>query len=69
MARKTRKMKTDIQLPVLRMQKNSDPVFPASAVENPELDAILASVLRVFAARGRAIRQARAKGDANEEQP
>jgi hypothetical protein len=61
MARKTKKMQTDIQLPVLRIQKNSDCVFPASAVENPELDTILASVLRVFAARGRAIREERAK--------
>jgi hypothetical protein len=63
MARKTKKMQTDIQLPDLRIQ-NSDSVSPPLAVENPELDTILASVLRVFAARGRAIRAERAKEDA-----
>jgi hypothetical protein len=67
MARKTKKMQTDIQLPDLRIQ-NSDSVFPASAIANPEVDALLASVLRVFAARGRAIREARAKAEGNEEQ-
>lgn len=54
MARKTKKMKTDIQLPAVKIQQNSDSVLPPLASENPELDTLLASVLRVFAARGRA---------------
>jgi hypothetical protein len=61
MARKTKKMNTGTQLPILNIQKNPDSIFQPSAIENPELDAILASVLRVFAARGRAIREAREK--------
>jgi hypothetical protein len=61
MARKTKKMKMGIQLPSVKIQKNSDSVLPPLASENPELDTLLASVLRVFAARGRAIREAREK--------
>lgn len=61
MARITKKMKTVIQLPILNIQKNSDSVLPPLAIENPELGALLASVLRVFAARGRALREAREK--------
>jgi hypothetical protein len=60
MARKTKKMQTDIQLPVLRIQ-NSDSVFPSSNDATPELDVVLASVFRVFVARGRAIRASREK--------
>jgi len=69
MARKSKKMNADIQLPILKIQTDSDSVFPPLASDNPELDALLASVLRVFAARGRAIREARAKAEASEEQP
>ncbi len=61
MARKTKKMNTGIPLPILNIQKNSDSIFQPSAIENPELDAILASVFRIFAARGRALREAREK--------
>lgn len=61
MARKTKKMKTSIQLPVLNGTGKGDSNSPAAITANPQLDAILASVLRVFAARGRAIREARDK--------
>ena len=61
MARKTKKMKTEIQSPVLNSRGNRNPISTASTTETADLDALLASVLRVFAARGRAIREAREK--------
>ncbi len=64
MARKTKKMNADIHLPVMNEKGKGDSLSPASTNATPELDAILASVLRVFAARGRAIRAERAKLEA-----
>jgi hypothetical protein len=67
MARKTKKMKTDIQLLVLNEKGRGDSLSPASTNASPDLDTLLASVFRVFAARGRAIRAKRAKMEAQRE--
>jgi len=68
MARRTKKMKTEIQLPLLDNRAKGHTDMGAATSETTNLDALLASVLRVFAARGRALREAREKqkGDESE---
>jgi imidazole glycerol phosphate synthase subunit HisF len=61
--RKTKKVKTEIQLPVLKSRGNGSTASVTAATETADIGALLASVLRVFAARGRAIREAREKRD------
>jgi hypothetical protein len=61
MARKTKQMKTEIRSLVLPNDENENTIRAIVPTKNTNLDTILASVFCVFAARGKAIRQAREK--------
>jgi hypothetical protein len=61
MARQTKKKKTDNRSLVLPNEENANAVPPVLPIKSTNLDTILASVFCIFAARGKAIRQAREK--------
>jgi hypothetical protein len=70
MARQTKKKKTENRPLVLPIKENENAIRAIMPTKSTNLDTILASVLCVFAARGKAIRESREKKtEANEITP